>query len=111
MRRPLIAQVAADFEKAEGEDRANEKKLVDEFRAASRSHQALGTPAPDSPLPQLKQIQQQRDDRAMQARSQLKALLGDDAFESLEIFIHGSMGRAKHIILPVPLGAKNGGPQ
>ncbi|MGH9481722.1 MAG: hypothetical protein ACRD1L_06485 [Terriglobales bacterium] len=101
----IVFQVAAEATAAESADVAQQKKLIAEWRAAMRQHVLGAGPLPAPPLPQLQQLQADRDAIAMRERDQLHQMLGDDGFYRLEVYIHRRFGHARHMTLKLPPGA------
>lgn len=101
----IVFQVAAEAAAAEAADVAVERNLIAQYRAARQAYALSAGPEPASPLPQLQQLQADRDAVALRARGQLHNLLGDDGFDRLELYVHRTFGRAAHETLPPPLAS------
>lgn len=98
-----VFQVAADFEATDTAQLTEQRKIAAEWHAAQRAHRALGLAAPPSAVPRIDAIQAERDANAMQARAKLRKLLGDEGFETLEIYVHNVIGRnTKLFVLKTP---------
>lgn len=101
----VIMQITADESAQEQPLMQQEKTLIQGFRQAMRNYKLGLGPQPSPPLAQLRQIQSERDALAMEARTRLHLLLGDDGFDRLEVYIHGSFGHAAQMKVPVPISA------
>lgn len=107
----VIFQVAEDEAAAEQPVQQQAQGVIQQFRQAMKAYKLGEASMPKPPTAELKTLQSERDSIAMNARAQLHQLLGDDGFDRLELYVHGSFGRARHMTLKLPLGAatKGGG--
>jgi hypothetical protein len=82
-----LDQIAADCDREVARLDARAKALINAFRVrASAAHSANGKPLPELP-PELKALQQQRDQTILGARQKLRTAMGIEAFRQLDDFI------------------------